>query len=288
MLHLFANNQNCSLFEATKALIQTQDLRGGARKTLEEFIAQIEDWKNLLNSHDHTTVASRVLEESGYLAMWEREGNVEAEGRLENLKELIRAMASFENLQAFLEHVSLVMENISNTNTQMVTVMTLHSAKGLEFETVFLAGWDEGIFPHAKSLQDGDTGLEEERRLAYVGITRAKSKLYITHASYRVVFGSMERSFPSRFISEIPKDMVEHFCERGIVYGEGPKHNFKQKESIDTASKQNSEDFSVSQRVFHVKFGYGKILRIEGDKADILFEKSGEKKVVTSFLEKTK
>ena len=289
LIHLYSRNQECSLFDAVNALVQTEDLRGSARKTLQEFNAQIAFWKSLLQDTDHSAVAARILEESGYIRMWEMDRTPEASGRIENLKEMVRAIDSFETLPAFLEHVSLVMENVSDRESEMVTVMTLHSAKGLEFDTVFLAGWDEGIFPHAKALQEsGDEGLEEERRLAYVGLTRAKRKAYITYASYRRVFGMTESSTPSRFIAELPSQSVERFSERGILHENMTKPIFMQQVQKQEKSAQDSKKISVSDRVFHIKFGYGKVRTIEGDKAEIDFEVAGFKKVVTSFIERVK
>jgi DNA helicase-2/ATP-dependent DNA helicase PcrA len=285
LLHLYSRNQECSLFDATNALVETEDLRGGVRKTLQEFNTQLKFWGSLLQDSKHTEVAARILEESGYMRMWELDHTPEAAGRIENLKEMIRAIDSFESLPAFLEHVSLVMENVSDRESDMITVMTLHSAKGLEFDTVFLAGWDEGIFPHAKSLQEsGEQGLEEERRLAYVGLTRAKRKVYITYASYRRIFGTTESSIPSRFIEELPKESIERFAERGIVHTNMSKPFVLA--SYEKSAVIQSEKFEISDRIFHVKFGYGSIISIEGDKADIEFDKAGPKKVVTSFLEK--
>ena len=287
LLHLYSRNQECSLFDTVQALVETEDLRGGQRKTLQDFNTQIQFWHSLLKDSKHSEVAGRILEESGYMRMWELDRTPESTGRIENLKEMIRAIDSFESLPAFLEHVSLVMENVSDRESDMATVMTLHSAKGLEFDTVFLAGWDEGIFPHTRALQEsGDSGLEEERRLAYVGLTRAKRKAYITYASYRRVFGATESSIPSRFISELPNESIERFAERGILHSNMSKPILASSKEIP--SNMQSEIFEVSNRVFHIKFGYGSIVRVEGDKADINFDKAGPKKVVTSFLEKVK
>ena len=282
LLHLYAKNQETSLFEATKALVETEEIRGSARKTLQGFIGQILNWQESLSNTDHHVVASGVLEESGYFDMWERDRSPEASGRIENLKEMLKAIQSFENLQAFLEHVSLVMENASNRESEMVTLMTLHSAKGLEFDSVFLAGWDEGIFPHNKALQEsGDKGLEEERRLAYVGLTRAKRKVFITYASYRRFFGGTEPSFASRFIEELPPALLDRFTDRGITGKPLEKPIFK-----PVSSNYSFAGFQKGERVFHIKFGYGKIISIENDKAEVAFESSGTKKVVSSFLKK--
>ena len=163
----------------------------------------------MLPSDGHVVVAQVMLDESGYTEMWKQDKSVEAPGRLENLKELVRALADFETLEGFLDHVSLVMENEENAQGPRVSLMTLHGAKGLEFDTVFLPGWEEGVFPNQRSMDEGGAkGLEEERRLAYVGLTRARQRAIVSHADNRRIYGNWQRSIPSRFLEELPEDEV--------------------------------------------------------------------------------
>ncbi|MFN3502773.1 MAG: 3'-5' exonuclease, partial [Allorhizobium sp.] len=174
---------------------------------------------SLLETTPHTELAEQILDESGYTAMWQNDKSAEAPGRLENLKELIRSMEAFESLRGFLEHVSLVMDAETNENLDAVSIMTLHSAKGLEFETVFLPGWEEGLFPHQRALDEGGrSGLEEERRLAYVGITRAKRRCHIWFVSNRRIHGLWQSTLPSRFLEELPPAHVE-VAEAETSYG---------------------------------------------------------------------
>lgn len=266
----------------------------------------------------HVELAQIILDESGYTGMWQNEKTPEAPGRLENLKELVKALEQFENLQGFLEHVSLIMDNESDDGGAKVSIMTLHAAKGLEFPAVFLPGWEDGLFPSQRSMDEsGIKGLEEERRLAYVGITRAEQLCTISFVGNRMVFGQWQSAMPSRFIDELPQEHVEVLTPPGL-YGGGfgaamPKSNLYQKaadanvynspgwrrlqaRSSERGVSQPQESrnpvidmtavssFSVGDRVFHQKFGYGEISGIEGDKLEVAFDKAGVKKVVSRFV----
>ena len=266
----------------------------------------------------HTELAEIILDESGYTAMWQNDKTPEAPGRLENLKELIKALESFENLQGFLEHVSLIMDNEQADSDAKVSIMTLHAAKGLEFPAVFLPGWEDGLFPSQRSMDEsGLKGLEEERRLAYVGITRAEEICTISFAANRRVFGQWQSSMPSRFIDELPEEHVDVLTPPGL-YGGGSMAGMSGggiEERVAKANVYNSpgwkrlqensnrrglsqpketrntvidvtatSSFTVGERVFHQKFGYGAILNIEGDKLEIDFEKAGIKKIVAQFV----
>ena len=263
-------------------------------------------------------LASIVLDESGYTAHWQNDKTPEAAGRLENLKELVKALEQFENLQGFLEHVSLIMDNESEGTEEKVSIMTLHAAKGLEFPMVFLPGWEDGLFPSQRSMDEsGLKGLEEERRLAYVGITRAEELCTISFAGNRRVYGQWQSQMPSRFIDELPEDHVEVLTPPGL-YGGGygaaaprstlhdqaaeanvynsPGWRRLQSRSAERPVSQPREtrntvidatavsSHTVGERVFHQKFGYGRIEAIEGDKLEIAFEKAGIKKVVAKFV----
>jgi DNA helicase-2/ATP-dependent DNA helicase PcrA len=262
-----------------------------------------------------------MLDESGYTAALQTERTSEAAGRLENLQELVRAMEDYETLGAFLEHVSLVMDNEAQSEEAKVTIMTIHAAKGLEFDTVFLAGWEDGVFPSQRALDEGGlASLEEERRLAYVAITRARRRCIILHAANRRVYGQWTSSIPSRFVGELPKETVNeettltggaslwraNWSERDDPFanvargsGRGPgwqraasQGNFEREptrlvearhSAVSLGSKGRS-DVAVGMRVFHEKFGYGTIQTIEGNKLEIEFEQAGPKRVLDSFI----
>jgi DNA helicase II / ATP-dependent DNA helicase PcrA len=209
-LHAFARAEGVPVLMAARQLSETEELKPKVRQTLRDLVMSFDRWAGLLSSTRHSEVAETILEESGYTDMWKKDRSADAAGRLENLKELVRSMEQFENLQGFLEHVSLVMDTAEGESDDKVTVMTLHAAKGLEFETVFLPGWEEGLFPHPRALDDqGKAGLEEERRLAYVGLTRAKRQAHVMFASNRRIHGSWNASIPSRFVDELPEADVE-------------------------------------------------------------------------------
>ncbi len=266
----------------------------------------------------HVELAEIILDESGYTGMWQNDKTPEGPGRLENLKELVKALEQFENLQGFLEHVSLIMDNEQEGDGEKVSIMTLHAAKGLEFPAVFLPGWEDGLFPSQRSMDEsGIKGLEEERRLAYVGITRAEELCTISFAANRRVFGQWQNALPSRFIDELPEEHVDVLTPPGL-YGGGygaaapvshlhdraaeanvynsPGWRRLQARSSARGVSQPSEArnvtidmqavaaFEMGERVFHQKFGYGDVIGIEGDKIEVAFEKAGTKKVVSRFL----
>ncbi|MGZ2381066.1 ATP-dependent DNA helicase [Rhizobium leguminosarum] len=209
-LHDYARARDIPMLAAAADIIETDELKPKARKALFDVIQSFRRWQELLENTPHTELAEQILEESGYTDMWKNDKSAEAPGRLENLKELIRSMESFESMRGFLEHVSLVMDAETNENLDAVSIMTLHSAKGLEFDTIFLPGWEEGLFPHQRSLDEsGRAGLEEERRLAYVGITRAKHRCHIWFVSNRRIHGLWQSTLPSRFLDELPVTHVE-------------------------------------------------------------------------------
>ncbi len=311
LLHLHARAGEISLVRAARELVETDELRPAARRALAELLAGFDHWRQLAVELPHVELAEIVLDESGYTAMWQNDKTAEAPGRLENLKELVNAMAEFENLAGFLEHVSLVMEAIEGQGQDQVSLMTLHSAKGLEFETVFLPGWEEGLFPNQRALdQGGLRGLEEERRLAYVGLTRARRRAIVSYAVNRRLHGSWSVSIPSRFIDELPEDQVEKESDPGI-YGaapggfggleadwEGGRSSPGMARARDRAGRTSgfidvvpslvetgpAPGYGVGERVFHQKFGYGQVRLVEGDRLTIDFEKAGQKKVIARFV----
>ncbi|MBS0283139.1 MAG: UvrD-helicase domain-containing protein [Proteobacteria bacterium] len=209
-LHQLARAEGLPLSIAAARILDTDELTPQARRALGNFVGDIARWRDMARELPHPDLARQILDESGYTAMWQAEKSAEAAGRLENLGELVRAMEEYESLGAFLEHVSLVMDNEGAREDAKVTIMTIHAAKGLEFDTVFLAGWEEGIFPSQRALDEGGVrSLEEERRLAYVAITRARRRAVILHAANRRIYGQWTSSIPSRFVGELPADHIE-------------------------------------------------------------------------------
>jgi DNA helicase-2/ATP-dependent DNA helicase PcrA len=287
----------------------------------EEQVGRFERLSPAGGEENHIEMAEMILEESGYTTMWLNDKTPEAPGRLENLKELVKALESFENLQGFLEHVSLIMDNDTDDAEEKVTIMTLHAAKGLEYPAVFLPGWEDGLFPSQRSMDEsGLKGLEEERRLAYVGITRAEEVCTISFAANRRVYGQWQSQLPSRFVDELPEAHVEVLTAPGLYGGgyggmSGDFGGSRLEEKASRADAYNSpgwkrmqaqgslrskpapneakglvidatavSSFTQGDRVFHTKFGYGTVMGIEGDKLDIEFDKAGAKKVVSKFI----
>src|SRR5690348_2861270 len=216
-LHALSRMARIPLTESAARLVETDELKPASRKALRDFLTSLARWRGMAETMVHPELAGVVLDESGYTAMWQADKSPEAPGRLENLKELVVAMAEFENLGGFLDHVSLVMETTAASAGDMVSLMTLHSAKGLEFDTVFLPGWEEGLFPNQRAMDEtGRAGLEEERRLAYVGLTRARRRAYVSHAANRRMYGQWQPTLPSRFIAELPREHVDILADPGL------------------------------------------------------------------------
>jgi len=228
-LHDYARARDVPMLAAATEIIETDEIKPKARKSLFDVVVSFQRWQKLLETLPHTELAEQILEESGYTDMWKNDKSAEAPGRLENLKELIRSMEQFESMRGFLEHVSLVMDTELNAELDAVSIMTLHSAKGLEFETVFLPGWEEGLFPHQRSLDEsGRAGLEEERRLAYVGVTRAKRRCHIWFVSNRRIHGMWQSTLPSRFLDELPPSHVEVSASESSHGGYGGRGGYGQ------------------------------------------------------------
>ena len=209
-LHEFSSKNKICLEDSAHKLLQLNQFKPKIKSVIKHLLELINKWRSDLKKNKHYDLLKIVLDESGYSAMLKNKKDLENENRIENLKELLRAMHDYDNLQGFLEHVALATSIDQEWEDEKVNIMTMHAAKGLEFDTVFLPGWEEGLFPHQKSLEEkGDFALEEERRLAYVGITRAKKKAHISFAIQRSWHGEWMDSLPSRFVSELPEDNIE-------------------------------------------------------------------------------
>jgi DNA helicase II / ATP-dependent DNA helicase PcrA len=362
MLHDHARKRRIPLSESARAVVETDELKPKARGSLRDLLINFDRWRALREVISHTDLAEIVLDESGYTEMWQKDRSADAAGRLENLKELVRSMEEFENLQGFLEHISLVMDRDGGAEDDAVSLMTLHSAKGLEFDNVFLPGWEEGLFPSQRTLDEqGRAGLEEERRLAHVGLTRARRRAKLYFATNRRIHGTWSTTIPSRFLDELPAHNVEITESKGGsgwggASGYGPSRfdnvesfgssystpgwqraqanrargqtgrngqsgqaggGFNESQSPFSGSRSDAgarsdaggfarnkrgpmtiegelvakstgttSEFSLDDRVFHQKFGYGNVVKVDGNKLTIAFEKAGEKKVVDSFVER--
>ena len=383
-LHELARARGVPMYQAAREIVETEEITGRARRTLFDLVGTFERWRGQIDQMKHTELAELILDESGYTAMWQADKSPQAQARLENLKELVRFMHQFDTLAGFLEHVSLVMDTAQGDDGDRVSLMTLHAAKGLEFDTVFLPGWEEGLFPHQRALDEsGKAGLEEERRLAYVGVTRAKRRAKVSFAQNRRARGLYQSAVPSRFVDELPGDNVEVLeakspfsgAYRNLANGfsnafgqgnfgqsrfdreapaETPRGSYQtpgwQRMQAEEAKYNARGDASRSddrrgrngysggrrnddgpapfdrdaerrrnaarsqparrgpitiegeliasssapaayasgERVFHQKFGYGRIAQVEGNKLTINFDKAGQKKVIDSFVERVR
>ncbi len=314
-LHIQARASQKPLLAAAFDLIDTDELRPTARTSLTEFIRDIKRWRDAVAKMHHADLAKMVLDESGYTRMWQLDKSPDAEGRLENLTELVNAMQEFDSLAGFLEHIALVMDGDTEAKNGEVTLMTLHAAKGLEFDTIFMPGLEEGIFPSQRTIdENGAVGLEEERRLAYVGITRARKLVHISYAGSRRIHGQWQSAIPSRFLQELPSESIiednvqgmqamgsgfgrakpaeladaSHF---GGTSGYGPgwrRMAARQQQGSDPSftAQDSGTAFVIGDRVFHQKFGMGNVIIVDGDKLEIAFDRAGHKKVVSGFVSK--
>ena len=312
-IHDYARIKDLSLFDASQEILKENILKPKTVQNLKNFLIHIHSWKANAKKIDHITLLENVLDESGYAMMLKNERTPEADDKLENLKELKASMKGYSSLDEFLENISLQTSIDEEWDGEKINIMTIHSAKGLEFDAVFLPGWEEGLFPHQKSIDEkGVTGIEEERRLAYVAITRAKKDLYISFALQRKFFGRQNdnydfySSLQSRFIDELDKKYLEISIDEekddDFIFDqdfniESKKNspgwkryqdNLNQpKENIKTINyTENLTEFTVGETVKHDGFGEGKIIHIEGNKLLINFKNQGEKKVIDKFISK--
>ncbi|MBP0579265.1 UvrD-helicase domain-containing protein [Labrys sp. LIt4] len=328
ILHDYARHNGVPMMQAARVLVETEELKPKPRQTLGALMASFSRWAAQSEVLGHQELAELILEESGYTDMWQKDRTAEAAGRLENLKELVRSMEGFENMAGFLEHISLVMDaSEEGASEDKVSILTLHGAKGLEYETVFLPGWEEGLFPHQRSLdENGRAGLEEERRLAYVGLTRARRRAKVWFASNRRIHGLWQSTMPSRFVDELPAAHVD-VVEASNSYGSGGSLGMSRFDKAQPFAGSNystpgwqraqsnmasgfrttqaplrrepltiegelvarstgtASAYKVGTRVFHLKFGYGEVAEVDGNKLTVDFDKAGRKRVVDSFVE---
>ncbi|MFL2801527.1 MAG: ATP-dependent helicase [Paracoccaceae bacterium] len=317
LLNEVAREQNIGLMSAAQFAIDNGKLPSKLSIELDNLLNNFKKWHSDFfdDSKKHTEVAEIILDESGYTEMWQSETTPDAAGRLENLKELIKALDEFENMQGFLEHISLIMEMETDADTPKISIMTLHAAKGLEFPVVFLPGWEDGLFPSQRSMdQKGKLGLEEERRLAHVGITRAEKYCVISFASNRRIFNQWQNTIPSRFINELSEENIEilnrksdfgsysdgwtNIPEKGQMFNKNNYNSPGWRRMSSNIQKKNPplklvsesftnnipDNFLIGSRVFHQKFGYGIIEEINIDKIRVIFEKSEPKDIMASFL----
>ena len=320
-INVLAREAGVSLLDGAREALARGVIAGRGAAQLRAFVDGVDRWHQAVvdGRISHIEIAEHILDESGYTEMWQNERSPEAPGRLENLKELVKALEQFENLQGFLEHVALIMDNDSEASEDKVSIMTLHAAKGLEFPVVFLPGWEDGLFPSQRSMdENGLKGLEEERRLAYVGITRAEMLCTISFASNRRVYGQWQSQLPSRFIDELPAQHVEVLTPPGLYgggFGAAAPVSATLEDRVARADVYNSpgwkrmqdragtrplgqpreargivieaeavSGYALGDRVFHQKFGYGEIMGIEGDKLDIEFDRAGSKKIIARWV----
>ena len=324
-MHRHARARSMPLAAASLELVDTDELPTRARGTLLALLRDFARWRDLVSTTSPAELVRTLLDESGYTAALQAERSAESAGRLENLSELARAMEEYETLGDFLEHVSLVMDNDAASDDEKVTIMTIHGSKGLEFDQLFLVGWEEGVFPSQRALDEGGlASLEEERRLAYVAITRAKKRCTILHAANRRIYGQWTSSIPSRFIAELPAAHIEqettlsggasmwraNWSERADPFADvardrpdragsrGPGWQRAAAQNFDPAPRRVAEstrsaasfaakprgDIGVGARVFHEKFGYGVVAAQEGNKLEIDFDVAGRKRVIDSFV----
>ena len=324
-MYQHARRTGMPLAAASLDLAETDELPARARNTLVGLLQQFVHWRELAEETTPAELMRAVLAESGYDDMLAADRSAESAGRAENLSELARAMEEYATLGDFLEHVSLIMDNDARDDGEKVTIMTMHAAKGLEFDHVFLPGWEEGVFPSQRSLDEGGlASLEEERRLAYVAITRARRRCTILHAANRRIYGQWTSSIPSRFVEELPEETItsettmtggaslwranwsenedpfahvsssrpDRSSARGPGWQRALETGYDMKQLVVKESRRSAASFAASARtdiaigarVFHDKFGYGEVTGQEGNKLTIAFEKAGEKRVIASFV----
>ncbi len=292
----FGRENDLSFFGAIKELLQNGEIKGKAKESLQDFVDKVQAYNQQIDDTNLGELAKNILQDFGYIEMWQNENSVEAKGRLENIDEFINSLDDFATITEFLEYISLVeAKDEKNVIGEAVNIMTIHAAKGLEFDMVFVPGLEDSIFPSGKSLEERN-GLEEERRLMYVAITRAKKELILSYAKNRYIFGSSQSQLPSRFVKELPQDQIEmigsnqdnlanisRFSDFRNDFSE-ISNNFTKNSATKSNFSKDSSNSMQGKRIFHQKFGYGKVIEVNGNKLSISFEKSGNKTLLKDFV----
>ena len=286
-LQILSRRQGESLYSVAEKIIKTDELSTKVKNSLNDILVKFSDWRYINEKENHIIATKIMLEQSGYIEHLNNSKDAKAQGRTESLKELVSAMEEFENIAGFLEHIALVMATDKIDNNEMISIMTMHASKGLEFDAVFLAGWEDGLFPSEKSMDeiDGD-GLEEERRLAYVGITRSKKYCHISWAKNRLVHGNWQNNIYSRFLENISPEYIDLHDNNAFTSSRLDYKWQKTDNNVEVIKKDDNDDeFKVGQRCFHQKFGMGTVASCDGQYVTVAFDKAGTKKMMSTFLE---
>jgi DNA helicase-2/ATP-dependent DNA helicase PcrA len=285
-----AFDNNSSIFDAIFKCDIDGVFSANINQKLLNFANQINHWIEFYQENqDLSAILDKICQESGYLQMWLNDKSYEAKGRVENIKEFCKSIAEFENLQQFLDHISLIVDSDNMDNfSDKINIMTIHAAKGLEYKNIFIPGLEDGIFPSSKSMEEG--GLEEERRLFYVAITRAQERVFISYAKSRFIFGSYQNSIISRFISQLPEDICQFnddYFEKNDFLKQDPENFVKKKKYNQNFNKRDEflDQNLKGKKVFHKKFGYGFIISQDDKKFEINFQKTGTKLIMKNFVE---
>lgn len=290
-IYEYGQANSLSHLQSALELVSIGEIKGKTAGEIKKCIELINHWRLQLKTMSHWQVVENLLNDSGYIAYWQQEKTEESRERLDNIKELLRSIQEYGDLYEYIEHLSLLMDNDTAGETEAVSVMTMHAAKGLEFEAVFLTGWEDGLFPSQRAMdENGKSGLEEERRLAYVGITRARERLYISFANNRRIYGGFQASVPSRFIDELPKETYEIINNVGSFYKSKEPTQIRPidiKKKIMSQESSSKSEFRGGDKVWHEKFGAGIVVSAQDKMADVAFPKIGIKKLMTSYIKKT-
>ena len=298
----YARSKHISLYQAISELIENGSISGKAKNSISELWSNFDHWREMTKDENPNDIVEAIIQDSGYWQSLKEDNSAEAPGRMDNLRELVNVMSDhdqYPDLSAFMEHVSLVMDNDEDTGSNKVRIITLHSAKGLEFDVVFLPGWEEGLFPHQRSIDEGMAALEEERRLAYVAITRAKYRLFISMAFNRKMFAEWKNNIPSRFIDELPAEHIELINKCSYFtsnrFNTNSNNNHRSYDSYEDSYSDGSGRYqytrpklsnsNLGKKVIHPTFGKGTIVAQDGNAVQVCFDEGGIKKIMCNYLQ---